>query len=139
MERRSVSTGTKWEGIVGYSRAVRVGPFVQVTGTTAWDADGNCVGIGDAGQQTRQILKNIGRALEACGASVADVVRTRIYVTNIARDWEAVGRVHGEVFGEIRPCTTMVEVSALIAPEYLVEIEADAIVASGPSGITVDS
>jgi enamine deaminase RidA (YjgF/YER057c/UK114 family) len=128
MERLKVSTGTKWEPIVGYSRAVRVGPFVYVTGTTAWDDDGNCVGIGDAGAQTQQILKNIGRALHACGAALTDVVRTRIYVTNIERDWEAVGRAHGEVFGEIRPCTTMVEVSGLIAPEYLVEIEADAIV-----------
>jgi enamine deaminase RidA (YjgF/YER057c/UK114 family) len=129
MERLNVSTGTKWEASVGYSRAVRVGPFVQITGTTAWDENGNCVGIGDAEAQTRQLLKNIGRALEQCGASFADVVRTRIYVVNIARDWEAVGRAHGEIFAEIRPCTTMVEVRSLIAPEYLVEIEADAILA----------
>ena len=125
MERIRHSTGSKWEPIIGYSRAVRTGPFVFVSGTTASGPDGNIVGIGDPCAQTRQILANISKALEAVGAGPEHVVRTRIYLTDISR-WEEVARAHGEVFGEIRPATTIVEVAKLISPEILVEIEADA-------------
>jgi enamine deaminase RidA (YjgF/YER057c/UK114 family) len=129
--RERYATGTPWEPIVGYSRAVRVGAHVFVSGTTATDDAGRLVGRGDAAAQARQALANIAAALARAGASTADVVRTRMFVVNIQRDWEAIGRAHGEVFGTIRPVTAMIEVKGLIDPDMLVEIEAEAIIGDG--------
>jgi len=128
MERTTVSSGTEWEERVGYSRAVRVGPHIHVSGTTATGADGDTVGIGDPAAQTRQAIGNVERALTDAGATLGDVVRTRLFVTDI-EDWEAIGAAHAEAFGDVRPATSMVEVSALIDPQLLVEVEATAILA----------
>lgn len=126
MERKRISTGSMWESVAGYSRAVRVGAMITVAGTTAVDAEGVVIGEGDVYEQTRFILRKIERALLEVGSGLNDVVRTRMFVTNIA-DWESVGRAHGEIFAEIRPAATMVEVNRLIDPKLLIEIEVDAI------------